>query len=199
LKSFFGVLLIALLVYTFYVENKSSPNVLSRDQFEQASANQSYDQLIDIEESDVADGSEPAEHYPGPNAGDEAIDFKMKDLSGEEVTLSKFKGKKVIINFWATWCPPCKEEMPVMEDFYKKYRDKVEILAINIDPQYNVKEYQESLGLSFPILLDEDDKINKAYDILTVPTTYVINEQGIITHKQIGAITTMDAFETLIK
>jgi peroxiredoxin len=199
LKSFFGVLLIALLVYTFYVENKSSPNVISEDQFEQASVNQSFDQLIDVEESEAADSSEPAEHFPGPNAGDKAIDFKLKNLSGEEVTLSQFKGKKVIINFWATWCPPCKEEMPVMEDFYQKNRDEIEILAINIDPQYNVKEYQKSLGLSFPILLDEDDKINKAYDILTVPTTYVINEQGNITHKQIGAITSLEAFKALIK
>ncbi|WP_235860257.1 peroxiredoxin family protein [Rossellomorea aquimaris] len=199
MKSFFGILLIALLVYTFYVENKSSPNVISKDQFEQSPVNQSFDQLIDIEESEAADSSQPAEHFPGPNAGDKAIDFKLKDLSGEEVTLSQFKGKKVIINFWATWCPPCKEEMPVMEDFYKKNRDEIEILAINIDPQYNVKEYQQSLGLSFPILLDEDDKINKAYDILTVPTTYVINEQGLITHKQIGAITSLEAFKALIK
>ncbi|MEG9297656.1 TlpA disulfide reductase family protein [Mangrovibacillus sp. Mu-81] len=199
MKSFFGVLLVGLLVYTFYVENKSSPNVLSREQFEQASVNQSYDQLIDIEEGEVADSTQPAEHFPGPNAGNKAIDFKLSDLSGEKVTLSQFKGKKVIINFWATWCPPCKEEMPIMEEFYKKHSADVEILAINIDPQYNVKEYQKSMGLTFPILLDKDDKINKAYEILTVPTTYVINEQGIITHKQIGAITTAEGMEALMK
>ncbi|WP_175989347.1 peroxiredoxin [Bacillus sp. Marseille-Q1617] len=199
MKSFFGVLLTALLVYTFYVENKSSPDTFTRDQFEQASANQSYDQLIDIEEGEVAQGTEPAEHFPGPNVGDKAIDFKLPALSGDDVTLSQFKGKKVIINFWATWCPPCKEEMPVMEEFYKKNGEQIEVLAINIDPQYNVKEYQESIGLSFPILLDKDDKINKAYDILTVPTTYVINEQGIITHKQIGAITSLEAFNALVK
>lgn len=199
MKSFFGVLLVALLVYTLYVDNKSSPNAISRDQFEQASANQSYDQLIDIEEGEVSDSSEPADHFPGPNVGDKAIDFKLSDLSGKAVTLSQFKGKKVIINFWATWCPPCKEEMPVMEEFYKNNRENIEVLAINIDPQYNVEEYKESMGLTFPILLDKDDKINKAYDILTVPTTYVINEQGIITHKQIGAITSLEAFNALVK
>jgi peroxiredoxin len=199
LKSFFGVLLVGLLVYTFYVENKFSPNAFSREQFEQASGNQSYDQLIDIEEGEVAESSEPAEHFPGPNVGDKAIDFKLSDLSGDDVTLSQFKGKKVIVNFWATWCPPCKDEMPIMEEFYKKHSEDVEILAINIDPQYNVKEYQKSMGLTFPILLDKDDKINKAYDILTVPTTYVINEQGIITHKQIGAITSKEGMNALLK
>jgi peroxiredoxin len=86
-----------------------------------------------------------------------------------------------------------------MQEFYTKYGKDVEVLAINIDPQYNVKEYQKSLGLSFPILLDTDDKINNAYDILTVPTTFVINEQGIITHKQIGAITNIDSLTALIK
>jgi peroxiredoxin len=199
LKSFFGVLLAALLVYTFYVENKSSPNAFSMDQYEQVSAEQPYDQLIDIEEGEVADSTEPAEHFPGPNVGDKAIDFKLSDLSGKDFTLSQFKGKKVIINFWATWCPPCKEEMPIMEEFYKKHGENIEILAINIDPQYNVKEYQKSMGITFPILLDEDDKINKAYDILTVPTTFVIDEQGIITHKQIGAITTLEAFNAIVK
>ncbi|WJV28608.1 TlpA disulfide reductase family protein [Rossellomorea sp. AcN35-11] len=89
--------------------------------------------------------------------------------------------------------------MPIMQQFHEQYGTDVKILAVNIDPQYNVKEYQKAMGLTFPILLDKDDKINNAYDILTVPTTFVINEKGIITHKQIGAITTLDAFTALIE
>jgi peroxiredoxin len=195
LKSIFGILLVALLVFTFYIENKSEPTYFSENTFPKAEA---YDQLIDIEEGEVSETT-PVENYPGPNVGDKAIDFKLDTLSGESITLSELKGKKVILNFWATWCPPCKEEMPIMQEFYTKYGKNVEVLAINIDPQYNVKEYQKAMGLTFPILLDKDDKINNAYDILTVPTTFVINEQGTITHKQIGAITTLEAFTALIK
>ncbi|MCA1053834.1 TlpA family protein disulfide reductase [Rossellomorea aquimaris] len=199
MKSFFGIMLVALLVFTFYVDNKSSPSEFPLDELKEASADPSYDQLLDIEEGEVVESTTPSEHFPGPNVGDKAIDFKLSDLTGKDVTLSQFKGKKVVVNFWATWCPPCKEEMPIMEEFYNSNREEVEVLAINIDPQYNVKEYQQAMGLTFPILLDEDDKINKAYDILTVPTTYVINEQGIITHKQIGALTSIESFNALVK
>ncbi|MGG3916301.1 peroxiredoxin family protein [Rossellomorea vietnamensis] len=195
MKSVFGVLLVTLLVFSFYIENKSDPASFSKSAFQQADE---YNQLIDIEEGEVSETT-PVENVPGPNVGDRAIDFKLDTLDGKSITLSELKGKKVIVNFWATWCPPCKEEMPVMQEFYTKYGKDVEVLAINIDPQYNVKEYQKSLGLSFPILLDTDDKINNAYDILTVPTTFVINEQGIITHKQIGAITNIDSLTALIK
>ncbi|CAN7389349.1 peroxiredoxin family protein [Rossellomorea sp. LjRoot5] len=195
MKSVFGVLLVTLLVFSFYIENKSDPSSFSENTFQQAD---DYNQLIDIEEGEVSEAT-PVENSPGPNVGDRAIDFKLDTLDGKSITLTELKGKKVIVNFWATWCPPCKEEMPVMQEFYTKYGKDVELLAINIDPQYNVKEYQKSLGLSFPILLDTDDKINNAYDILTVPTTFIINEQGIITHKQIGAITNMDSLKALFK
>jgi peroxiredoxin len=195
LKSIFGVLLVTLLVFSFYIENKSDPSSISESVFQQAEA---YDQLIDIEEGEVSETT-PVENYPGPNVGDKAIDFKLDTLNGKPITLSELKGKKVIVNFWATWCPPCKEEMPVMQEFYTKYGKDVELLAINIDPQYNVKEYQKAMGLTFPILLDTNDKINNAYDILTVPTTFIINEKGIITHKQIGAITNIDSLTSLLK
>ncbi|WP_197489760.1 peroxiredoxin family protein [Rossellomorea aquimaris] len=188
MKTFFGIVLVSSLLFTIYVENKSDSTLYSEETFLQNSnQSQSYNQLIDIEEGEVSE-STPVDHYPGPNVGDQAIDFKLETLSGNEITLSSLKGKKVILNFWATWCPPCREEMPILEELYKKHKDTVEILAINIDPQYNVKQYTESLSLTFPILLDKDDKINKAYDILSVPTTFIINEKGIITHKQIGAL-----------
>ncbi|BCB03780.1 TlpA disulfide reductase family protein [Bacillus sp. KH172YL63] len=195
MKAIFGVLLVTLLIFSFYIENSSDPYSFSEDSFDAAA---SYDQLIDIDEGELAK-TQSVETAAGPNIGDKAIDFKLETLNGEAMTLSQFKGKKVVLNFWATWCPPCKEEMPIIESFYKKHGDDVEVLAINIDPQYNVKEYQKSMKLTFPILLDKDDKINNAYDILTVPTTFIINQQGIITNKHIGAITTLDAFTALLK
>ncbi|TMU87425.1 TlpA family protein disulfide reductase [Bacillus sp. BHET2] len=195
MKAIFGVLLVTLLVSAFYIENKSDPNAFMENTFQQPEA---YNQLIDIEEGEESVAI-PAENFAGANVGDKAIDFKLDTLSGSSITLSELKGKKVVLNFWATWCPPCKDEMPIIEEYYKKFGKDIEVLTINIDPQYNVKEYQKALGLTFPILLDTDDKINKAYNILTVPTTFIIDEQGIITNKQIGAITNLESFTALIK
>lgn len=129
------------------------------------------------------------EKLPGIQAGVKAPDFTLKTLSGDKVSLSDFYGKKVILNFWATWCPPCKDEMPEMEDFYKENKDEVVILAINIDPQYNVQDFIDKMDVHFPVLLDEKDEVNTKYQVLTIPTTYFIDEEGIIQHKYLTTMT----------
>ncbi|WLR57078.1 redoxin domain-containing protein [Mesobacillus subterraneus] len=125
----------------------------------------------------------------GIGAGMVAPDFALKNLAGEEVSLKDYRGKKVMLNFWATWCPPCKEEMPAMEQFYKDNSSEVEILAVNLDPQNNVKEFVNDNGLSFPILLDQDGSTQQIYSILSIPTTFIIDEQGLILKKHIGSMT----------
>ncbi|WP_071395055.1 peroxiredoxin family protein [Bacillus tuaregi] len=132
---------------------------------------------------------EKPDNLPGLKVGVKAPDFELKNLAGETVKLSDFEGKKVILNFWATWCPPCKEEMPDMETFYKQAGDEVVILAVNIDPQYNVNKFVTDMGVTFPILLDEDDEVNSMYQVLSIPTTYFIDKDGVIRHKYISAMT----------
>lgn len=132
---------------------------------------------------------EKPDNLPGLKIGVKAPDFEVKNLAGETVKLSDFQGKKVLLNFWATWCPPCKEEMPDMENFYKQAGDDVVILAVNIDPQYDVNKFVTEMGITFPILLDEKDEVNSMYQVLTIPTTYFIDEEGIIRHKYISAMT----------
>jgi peroxiredoxin len=119
----------------------------------------------------------------GPEIGMEAPEFELKNLDGETVKLSDFRGKKVMVNFWATWCPPCKKEMPDMQKFYKEHKGDIVILAINIDPESDVSGYAQKLGLHFPILLDKQDVANTTYRILSIPTTFFINEEGIIQFK----------------
>ena len=132
---------------------------------------------------------EKPDNLPGLSIGVKAPDFELKTLAGESVKLSDYKGKKIMLNFWATWCPPCKEEMPDMETFYQQTKDEVVILAVNIDPQYNVNQFVTKLGITFPILLDEKDEVNSMYQVLTIPTTYFIDEEGIIRHKYLTAMT----------
>lgn len=124
----------------------------------------------------------------GLQVGSKAPDFVLTTLTGEKVKLSDFKGKKVMLNFWATWCPPCKAEMPEMEQFYKQKDNDLVLLAVNIDPQNDVKGFATKDGITFPILLDKDGSVNNLYQILSIPTTYFIDRNGIIKNKYSGSM-----------
>jgi peroxiredoxin len=121
--------------------------------------------------------------------GAKAPDFELKTLAGETVKLSNLKGKKVLINFWATWCPPCKAEMPAMEQLSKQTEKDVVILAVNIDPQLDVQGFIDENKITFPIPLDTDDKVNETYQVISIPTTYFIDSKGIIQNKYTGSMT----------
>ena len=129
-----------------------------------------------------------ANKQDGLKIGAKAPDFELQTLTGETVKLSSLKGKKVMLNFWATWCPPCKAEMPEMEKFYKEADKDIVILAVNIDPQLDVKGFVDKNGITFPILLDKDDHVNETYQIISIPTTYFINSNGIIQNKFTGGM-----------
>jgi peroxiredoxin len=124
--------------------------------------------------------------------GDRAPDFELTTLTGEKVKLSDYKGKKVILNFWATWCPPCKAEMPHMQKYYEKNAEKenVEILAVNLtsmdEGKDKVQEFVDGYELTFPILLDVDGTIGEEYRAFTIPTTYMVDTKGMIQHKIVG-------------
>ncbi|MGJ7913313.1 redoxin domain-containing protein [Neobacillus sp. LXY-1] len=139
--------------------------------------------------------SEPAAAQEGLAVGSKAPDFELKTLTGETVKLSELKGKKVMLNFWATWCPPCKAEMPDMEKFHSEVGDKVTILAVNIDPQLDVKGFVNEYKITFPILLDTDDGVNGKYQVLSIPTTYFIDSKGIIQKKFVGSMKLEDMKE----
>lgn len=118
-----------------------------------------------------------------------APEFTLKNLNGEEVSLKDYKGKKVMLNFWATWCPPCKAEMPAMQQLYSQKPADLEILAINLDPQNDVSGFVNSNGLDFPVLLDQSGSTQQLYSIISIPTTFLIDEKGVIKKKHIGSMT----------
>ena len=139
-------------------------------------------------------GKEMDERKIGLSNGDTPPDFTLTSLDGKNVTLSDLRGKKVVLNFWATWCPPCKVEMPHMQNYYEQYakKDNVEIIAVNLTSEErdvtadakvdSVMTFRDSFDLTFPILLDQDPKnsIGIAYQIITIPTTYFIDSNGYI-------------------
>jgi peroxiredoxin len=122
--------------------------------------------------------------YPIP-----ASDFYLRDLNNKLVRLSDFKGKVVLLNFWATWCPPCLKEMPSMEKLYQSHKDKgLEIVAVSVDTasKAKVRAFVEKLGLTFPILHDRDSLISRLYNNPGVPSSYLIDKQGKLTYRVLG-------------
>jgi peroxiredoxin len=119
-----------------------------------------------------------------------AVDFKLKDLDGNEVSLSDLKGKKVFLNFWATWCPPCKEEMPDIEKLYQETKDSdLVIVAIEIgEPLSTVKSFIDSNKYNFKILIDPSQSVATQYNIAAIPTSYFIDVDGNIISKNVGAM-----------
>lgn len=132
-----------------------------------------------------------AETAPGLSQGDLAPDFTLTDQNGDTVKLSDYRGKKVILNFWATWCPPCRAEMPHMQQFHENNESNdVEILAVNLTAQDNgdeaIRSFIDEFGLTFPIPMDETGSAGQTYQIRTVPTTFILNSKGEIAQKIVG-------------
>ena len=124
----------------------------------------------------------------GTSVGNKAPNIILNDLDSKPVLLSDFKNKKnVIVNFWATWCPPCKEEMPLFQKIYEQNKENLVILGINLqeDPT-TIKKFLEEYKITFPILLDPNADAKKLYNVITQPVTYFINKDGIIIDKKQG-------------
>lgn len=120
----------------------------------------------------------------GIKKGQQAANFTLNDLNGNPVQLADYRGKKVLINFWASWCPPCRAEMPYMQQFYEDYEKEAVILGINLtsteDGYEDIKAFTDKLGITFPIVLDDEGEVMKDFAVISYPTTYVIDEQGVI-------------------
>ena len=115
----------------------------------------------------------------GPPAGP-APAFTLAAKSGGEVSLAQYKGQVVMINFWASWCGPCRQEMPLLESIYKKYNKMgFTMLGVNVEPDSNAaNEWLKATPVSFPILYDRDSKVSKLYDVAGMPSTVIIDRSG---------------------
>jgi peroxiredoxin len=120
--------------------------------------------------------------------GDEAPDFILENLNGDEVRLSDLKGKGVFLNFWASWCEPCKREMPLMDRYYQVMKDEgIEILAINITESHLVvNSFINRLGVGFPVLLDSDRAVTQRYGVKGLPASFFVDKNGIVVDYFVG-------------
>ncbi|HYE92308.1 MAG TPA: TlpA disulfide reductase family protein [Terriglobales bacterium] len=137
--------------------------------------------------------------FTAAEVGARAPDFTLVDMNGGEASLSEYRGQVVLLNFWATWCPPCVHEMPSMERLYQDMRARGFVVlgvSVDVDPgapdaqgrwQGIVREYVDRLGVTFPILLDPEGTVEDAYNVSGLPTTYVIGRDGRIEGRVVGA------------
>ncbi len=139
----------------------------------------------------VGTGAQTVQLEPAPEVGHPAPDFTLKDLDGNLVRLSDLRGKAVFINFWATWCPPCRAEMPEIEAVHQEYKDKgVVVLGVDIsEPESTVRQYIQQGGFSWTIVLDGTGEVARDYQIAAIPASFFLDREGIIRAVNIGAMT----------
>ncbi|MGB8646291.1 MAG: TlpA disulfide reductase family protein [Anaerolineae bacterium] len=136
----------------------------------------------------------------GPKVGAEAIDFAVMGIDQQTIQLAQFRGKPVILNFWATWCGPCSAEMPNIEKVYQQHNGAVVFLAVDQgDNRDAVSGYADLYHLHFPILLDPHQQVGDRYRVQALPTTVFIDSKGIIREVHIGGPMSTDYIEGQIK
>lgn len=145
--------------------------------------------LIGIEQSlseNTADGMSPLNSNKIINS--RAPDFTLKDMTGKNISLSAFKGKVVLLNFWATWCPPCRAEMPALNKLYHSLKPRgLEVVSVSTDRSINdIKDFLKKQKVDFPILFDVDSSVSKQFRVFSMPTTFLIDRNGMIVEKFYG-------------
>lgn len=136
-----------------------------------------------------------------PEIGAQAPDFALRDLEGNESRLSDYRGSTVLLTFWATWCGPCRLEMPTFEDRYQELKDDgFTVLGLNYDePVEDVSAFRDELGLSFPLLLDPGGSVQRLYRISGYPTSIFVDAQGVVRVVHIGLITEGQLHDYLVE
>jgi cytochrome c biogenesis protein CcmG, thiol:disulfide interchange protein DsbE len=137
----------------------------------------------------------------GHEVGDRAPDFKLLTIDGKETSLSEYRGKIVLLNFWQSSCPACAEETPYIQAVFDTWPgDKLKILAVSVEERpVFVQTFLDSRGLTFPVLLDSDGSVSSTYDISTFPSTFFINADGIIKAKKSGHFSSQSEIENILK
>src|SRR5712692_9748947 len=136
-----------------------------------------------------------------PLVGGPAPEITLKDLQGQEVKLSDLRGKIVLLNFWATWCKPCKEEMPAMQAVYEKLRDQgFVVLAVNeLEDTDRVIEHIRTHGHTFPVVMDHDNRVANRYGVVGLPASFLIDRQGIVREHIFGNLLTEERIADLVR
>ena len=116
--------------------------------------------------------------------------FTLEDIEGDEVSLSDFSADVIVLNFWATWCPPCREEIPDFIAVYDKYKDRgVQFIGVSNEDAATIKDFADYFGINYLLLVDSNSDIMRKWDIRAIPTTYIFEGNGRMVYKNVGMMT----------
>jgi len=140
--------------------------------------------------TDVQTFAPPPDMSIAPYVDNTAPDFTLTQLNGEPLTLSNFRGKPTLVNFWASWCPPCRKELPALQNAYTTYSDKIGFIAVDVKEDVStVTSFIESMKLDFPIVLDPNGEIsNIMYEVRGIPTTVFVDANGVVAARHVGPL-----------
>jgi thiol-disulfide isomerase/thioredoxin len=146
--------------------------------------------IFGIWASAVPENETTGGRIPAPRPGFLAPAFSLESLDGGEHSLADFKGQVVVLNLWASWCPPCRAEMPALQSLYEQYQDQgLLVIAVNMTYQdniSNVTSFVQEFGLTFPVLLDRTGLVGNLYRMRALPSTFFIDRQGVIQEVVVG-------------
>lgn len=140
---------------------------------------------------------------PSPRVGFAAPDFTLELLGGGELSLSGLQGKAVVINLWASWCPPCRAEMPAIQAVYERNRERgLDVLAVNTtfqDSERDAASFVQEFGLTFPVPLDRTGSVSRQYQLRALPTTFFVDREGVIRKVVIGGPMSETTIQTAVE
>lgn len=181
-----AIILVVVAVYTTNNYNSKTGAAVNPP-----SQNQQEVQAVQTPNPEPADSNKPESQQEQDKINLMAdYDFTLEDLNGNKVTLSELKGKKVFLNFWATWCPPCKAEMPDIEKLYQETKDTdLVILAVNVgEDKKTVQDFIANNKYNFSVLLDVKGEVSRLYQVTGIPTSYFIDTEGYLDDAVVGSL-----------
>jgi peroxiredoxin len=138
----------------------------------------------------------------GSRVGNLAPNFQLQDVNFDAVSLRDYRGSPIMLNFWATWCGPCRHEMPFIQQVYEGWQERgLIIITVNLgEDQFKVSDFMRNNGLTFPALLDIQKSVAGQYDVTAIPTTFFIDKDGVIQERRVGSYSSVEDIEnSLIK
>ena len=195
MKKYMWIALAAALIVLFIGAGVLYNNLSSEfrtDGFQVEGKEESTETVIEEAEHATETTSEP-DSVPAEETLNPAPDVTLEDLEGNKVKISDFQGKPVVLNFWASWCPPCKSEMPGFENLYQEYGNEIQFIMVNLtdggrETKDTAMKYVNDMGYTFPVYFDTDMSAALAYNAVSIPITYLIDANGNIVAYASGAV-----------